>query len=146
MKRFNLRYCVVKKEGEDNDQCYSKLILFFIATKVELIAAMKLSEITIMFTAPPIFLIFHQNTPCLAEGGVDDVDAPLHPEELLCASPRGPEEAGGVTLVDEHEGVVLVGEPLDVGERADVAVHGEHAVSDNQTAPAVLARKILCKK
>ena len=144
MKRFNLRYCVVKKEGEDNDQC-NKLILLVIATKVELIAAMKLSEITIMFSAPPIFSIFHQNIACLAEGGVDDVDAPLHPEELLRASPRGPEEAGGVTLVDEHEGVVLVGEPLDVGEGADVAVHGEHAICDDQTAPAVLAREILCK-
>ena len=83
-----------------------------------------------MFTAP-IFLILHHNIPRLAEGGVDYVYAALHPEELLRAAPRGPEEAGGVTLVDEHEGVVLVGEPLYVGERADVAVHGEHAICDD---------------
>ena len=64
----------------------------------------------------------------LAEGGVDDVDA-LHDAAVLGrAAAGGSHEAGGVALVDEDEGAVLVGEVADLGEGGDVAVHGEDAV------------------
>ena len=44
-----------------------------------------------------------------------------------------------IHLINEDLSVVLVGQPLDIRQRADVAVHGEDAVGDDEAAAAVLA-------
>ena len=56
----------------------------------------------------------------------------------LSAAAGPTEEAGGVTLVDEDERLVLVGQPADLGQRADVPVHREHAVRHNQPRAVIL--------
>ena len=78
------------------------------------------------------------STQGLPQGGVDDVDAALHVVKLLRAATRFAEKSRGVALVYEDEGVVLLSQPLDIRQRANVPVHGEDAVRDNETTPAVL--------
>ncbi len=42
------------------------------------------------------------------------------------------EDAGGVSVVDHHDGAVFFGEIGELVDRADVAVHGEDAVGDEE--------------
>ncbi len=46
--------------------------------------------------------------------------------------PLRPKYAGGVGVVDHHDGAIFFGEIAERGQRADVAVHGEDAVGDQQ--------------
>ena len=73
----------------------------------------------------------------LAEGAGDDVDAVHDAVQLGGAAAAGADEADGVRVVDHDHGVVAVGEVADLGERGDVAVHGEDAVGDDQPAAGV---------
>ena len=47
----------------------------------------------------------------------------------------GTEETGGVTLVDEDHGAVLVGQCGNLLQGSDVSVHAEHSVGYDQTHP-----------
>jgi hypothetical protein len=40
--------------------------------------------------------------------------------------------AGGVAFIDQHGGLVVLGEIADFGQFGDVAIHGEHAVGDDE--------------
>ena len=71
----------------------------------------------------------------LAEGRVDYVGGAGHAVKLFRAPPGRAKEAGGVALVEKDEGAVPVGQPSDVGQGADVAVHGEDPVRDDQPRP-----------
>ncbi len=99
----------------------------------------------------------------LAQGRVEQVHlaSRAHPEEGLGAAAAAPEEAGGVTVVHEHEGVVpdkghvrvtndggygavlllslLLCEVADVAQGGDVAVHGEDAVGGDHPGATGLA-------
>ena len=44
------------------------------------------------------------------------------------------EHAARVRVVDHHDGAVLLGERAELRQRADVAVHAEDAVGDEQLA------------
>ena len=79
------------------------------------------------------------STQGLPQGGVDDVHAALHVEKLLRAAARLAEKPGSVALVYEDEGVVLLSKSLDIRQRTNIPVHGEDAVRDNETTPAVLS-------
>ena len=48
------------------------------------------------------------------------------------AAPVAAEHAGGVRVVDHHDGAVFFGEIGELRQRADVAIHGEDAVGDEQ--------------
>ena len=49
------------------------------------------------------------------------------------------QHAGGVGVIYHHDGAVLFGEIAERGQRADIAIHGEDAVGDQQ----LMARLIL---
>src|SRR5690606_3355709 len=70
----------------------------------------------------------------LAEGAGDDVHAVHHAVQFGRAAPAGADEADGVRVVDHDHGAVPVGEVADLVQRGHVAVHGEHAVGDDQRA------------
>ena len=48
------------------------------------------------------------------------------------ASTVAAQDAGGVGIVDHHDGAVLLGEVAQGRQRADIAVHGKDAVGDQQ--------------
>ena len=60
----------------------------------------------------------------------------LHPGLGHGAATARAQRTGGMGLVDHHAGVVGLGELDDLQQRGDVAVHREHAVGDDQRAPA----------
>ena len=93
-------------------------------------------------------------TQGLAQGAVDDVSSPNHAKHLLSPSPCGSQEASGVTLVQEHQGGVLLCQGLQgehsprdtlaaaylyLWEGADVPIHGEHSVSHYQPTSSILS-------
>jgi hypothetical protein len=61
-----------------------------------------------------------------------NIDAAVHVEMIDGAAAVAAEHAGGVGVVDHHDGAVFFGELAQRGQRADVAVHGEDAVGDQQ--------------
>ena len=69
-----------------------------------------------------------------------DVDAPVQPEVIHRAGATRAEHAGGVRVVDHHDGVAPLGDVHEVGERRDVGVHREDAVRDQELAAARLRR------
>ena len=46
--------------------------------------------------------------------------------------PPLPEHAGRVRVIDHHDAIEFFGEAAQFGERRNVAVHGKHAVGDQQ--------------
>ena len=48
------------------------------------------------------------------------------------AAPVAAQHAGSMRIVDHHDGAVFFGEIAQRGQRADIAVHGEDAVGDQQ--------------
>ena len=81
----------------------------------------------------------------LAQRGGDDVDAPGDAAVLGRAAAGLAEEAGGVAVVHHHERVVALGQVADLGERRDVAVHGEHAVGGDQPRPRAARPPVSCR-
>ena len=57
---------------------------------------------------------------------------------LVRPAPGLADEAGGVRVVHEHHGVVLLGQRDDLVQLGEVAVHGEHAVGDDHAEALVL--------
>ena len=62
--------------------------------------------------------------------------SPLQPGGGDRAAPARAERAGGVRLVDHQPAAVVAGQPHQVLQRGDVAVHREDAVGDDQRAAA----------
>ena len=60
--------------------------------------------------------------------------APVQAEMVDGAAAVAAQHAGGMRVVHHHDGAVLFGRFHQAGQRADVAVHGEHAVGDQQLA------------
>ena len=54
------------------------------------------------------------------------------------ASSVAAEHAGSVRVVDHHDRAVFLGRLAQAGQRADVAVHREHAVGDQQLLPRLV--------
>ena len=73
-----------------------------------------------------------------------NVDAAVQTEVIDRAAARRPEHAAGMGVVDHHDAAEFVGDVAESGQRAEVAVHAEHAVGDEQRAPmrAAAARRI----
>src|SRR6266542_2881840 len=71
----------------------------------------------------------------LAERGGHDVHASGDPAVLGRAAPGGAEEARRVAVIHHHERVVSLRQPADLGERREVAVHGEDTVGGDQAVP-----------
>src|SRR5436189_95931 len=61
-----------------------------------------------------------------------DVDAAMDAEVVDGAAAVAAEDAGGVGVVHHHDGAVAFGGVAEGGEGADVAVHGEDAVADEE--------------
>ena len=74
----------------------------------------------------------------LAERAGQDVDAVHDAAQLVRAAAARADEAGGVRVVDHHQGAVAVGQIADLREPGDRAVHGEHAVGRDQAHARVL--------
>ncbi len=71
----------------------------------------------------------------LGERAGPEVDlAGVDAEVLVGAAAGGAEDAGGVGLVDQQEGAELLLDGDQLGQAADVAVHGEDAVGDDEGA------------
>ena len=62
---------------------------------------------------------------------------PATPQCSGVPRPVGPKKPGGVAVVHHDERVVALGQVADLGERRDVAVHGEDAVGGDQARPRV---------
>ena len=43
-----------------------------------------------------------------------------------------------MALVNENECIILLSKPFNVWQRTNIAIHGEHAISDNESAAAIL--------
>ena len=61
-----------------------------------------------------------------------DVDPAVHAEMVDGAASVLPEYAARVRIVDHHDAAELLGERAQLRERADVAVHAEYTVADEQ--------------
>ena len=61
-----------------------------------------------------------------------NIHAPVHFEMIDRAAAVAAEHAGGVGVVDHHDGAVFFRNIAQAGQRADVAIHREHAVGDQQ--------------
>ena len=61
-----------------------------------------------------------------------DIHASVDVEMIDGAAAVAAENAGGVGVVDHHDGAVFFCEVAQARERADVAVHGEDAIGDEQ--------------
>ena len=65
-----------------------------------------------------------------------DVDAPVHAEVVDRAAPVLAEHAARMGIVDHHDAAEFLGQRAQLRQRAEVAVHAEHAVGDEQLALA----------
>src|SRR5208282_3639209 len=72
------------------------------------------------------------------QGSNLNVDAPVHPEMIDGAASVAAEHTGSVRVVDHHDCAVFLSRLAQPGQRADVAVHREHAVGDQQLFPRVI--------
>ena len=70
-----------------------------------------------------------------------DVDAAVQPEVIDGAAAVAAEHAAGVRVVDHHDAAELVGDVAELRQRAEVTIHAEHAVGDDQPSP--VARQFL---
>src|SRR5580658_6076844 len=61
-----------------------------------------------------------------------NVHAAMHFEMIYRATTISTEDAGGMGIVDHHDRSILPREFTQRRERADIAVHGEYAVGDQQ--------------
>ena len=62
------------------------------------------------------------------------VYASIQAEVIDGAAPVAPQHARGVRIVHHHHGAVAFGGLGQAGQRADIAIHGEHPVGDQQLA------------
>ena len=69
-----------------------------------------------------------------------DVDLSVAVEVIDGAAAVAAEDAGGVGVVDHHDGAVFFGEVGELVDGADVAVHGEDAVGDEELAAGLVLR------
>ena len=63
-----------------------------------------------------------------------DVDAAVHAEVIDGAAAVPAEHAARMRIVDHHDAAEFLGERAQLRQRAEVAVHAEHAVGDQQLA------------
>jgi len=63
----------------------------------------------------------------------------VNSEVIDGAAALAAQDAGGVGVIDHHDGSVFFGGIAEAGQRANVAVHGEDAVRDQQ----LLSRLVL---
>ena len=56
----------------------------------------------------------------------------MNAEVIDGAAAIATQNAGGVRVVDHHDGAVFLGNVAELRQRADVAIHREHAVGDQQ--------------
>ena len=63
-----------------------------------------------------------------------NVHAPMQAEMIDGAAAVPPQHAGRVRIIHHHDRAVLLRRFHQAGQRADVAVHGEHAIRDQQLA------------
>ena len=68
------------------------------------------------------------------------VDAAVHVEVVDRPAAVAAQHARGVGVVDHHDGAVLLGQGGELVHRADVAVHREHAVGDDQLVAGLVLR------
>ncbi len=62
----------------------------------------------------------------------------VHVKVIDGAAAVAAEDAGGVGVVDHHDGAVFFGEVGEFVDGADVAVHGEDAVGDEELAAGLV--------
>ena len=65
-----------------------------------------------------------------------DVDPAVHAEVIDRAAAVRPEDAARVRIVHHHDAAVLLGQGAQVGNGAEIAVHAEDAIRDQQRALA----------
>ena len=74
----------------------------------------------------------------LGERAYLDVHAAVHLEVVDSAAAVAAEHAGGMRVIDHHDGAVFFGERAQPGQRADVAIHGKNAVGDEQLVAGLI--------
>ena len=73
-----------------------------------------------------------------------DVDAAVHPEMVDGAAAMAAEHAARMRVVDHHDAAELVGQVAQLGKGAEVAVHAEDAVGDDERPRARAAAPRRC--
>ena len=63
-----------------------------------------------------------------------NMHAAVQAEMIDGAAAVAAQHAGGVRVVHHHDGAVLLGRLHQARQRADIAIHGEHAIGDQQLA------------
>ena len=73
-----------------------------------------------------------------------DIDAAMQVEVVDGAAAVAAQHARGVRVVDHHDRAIFLGQRAKAGQRADVAVHGEDAVGDEQLAAGLVLDRSSC--
>ena len=79
-----------------------------------------------------------QNAHRLGQGSHLNVHAPMQAKMIHRPAAVAAKDAGRVGVVDHHDRAVPFGNFHQSGQRSDIAVHGEHAVGDQQLAPRLV--------
>ena len=75
-----------------------------------------------------------QRTHCLGQRADLDIDAAMQPEMIDCPASIPAEDTARVCIIHHHDAAVLFGERAQLRKRAEIAVHAEYAVGDQQLA------------
>ena len=73
-----------------------------------------------------------QSADRLGESADLNVHPAVHLEVIDSATAIAAQNAGGVSVVHHHDGAIFFRQIAKPGQRTDIAVHGEHAISDQQ--------------
>ncbi len=75
-----------------------------------------------------------QRADCLGQRAHLHIHASMAAEVIDAAAAVAAQNAGGMRIVDHHDGAILLGQIGEFVNRADVAVHRENAIGDEQLA------------
>ena len=64
-----------------------------------------------------------------------DIDAAMDFKMVDGVAAIAAQHARGVGIVHHHDCAVLFGKVAEAGQRADIAIHGKHAIADQQFLP-----------
>ena len=77
----------------------------------------------------------------LAQRAGEDIG--LHARPVRRAAALRADEAGGVAIIDHHQRIMGIGELADIRQLGEIAIHGEHAIGDDDDAAGAGTARLL---